>query len=216
MISAANEGKQGVGAVIVRSYVHIVDSDSSRRALIARQLYERSFHAEIYEDAEELVSQSPLKGALLLNADDENCDVDTLIETHVSSESYLPVALFSANPSPQKIVRAMLSGALDYLQWPLSADALRDSIVRLTRLGEARGRVERRKVEARKLVESLTSRERDVLHGIVSGGSNKFIAGNLGISVRTVEIHRRNMMSRLNAQSTSDAVRIGLYAGLGD
>lgn len=202
--------------MIERSYVHIVDSDSSRRALIARHLYERSFHAEIYEDIEELVSQSPLKGALLVNADDESFDVETLIETLASDESYLPVAFFSTNPSPQKIVRAMLSGALDYLQWPLSPDALRDSVVRLTRLGEARAKVERRKAEARKLVESLTPRERDVLQGIVAGGSNKGIAAELGISVRTVEIHRGNMMSRLNAQSTSDAVRIGLYAGMGE
>jgi two-component system response regulator FixJ len=198
------------------AYVHIVDSDSSRRALIASRLYERSFHAEIYEDIEELVSQAPLRGALLVNGDDESFSVDTLIETLVSNESYIPVAFFSSDPSPQKIVRAMLSGALDYLQWPLSSDVLRDSIVRLTRLGEARAKVERRKAEARKLVENLTPRERDVLRGIVGGGSNKTIAGDLGISVRTVEIHRGNMMSRLSARSTSDAVRIGLYAGLGE
>jgi len=202
--------------VIERSYVHIVDSDSSRRALIASRLYERCFHAEIYEDLDELVNQSPLKGALLVNADDESFDLDSLIETLLSNESYVPVAFFSTDPSPEKIVRAMLSGALDYLQWPLSADALKDSVVRLTRLGEARAKVERRKAEARKLVESLTPRERDVLHGIVAGGSNKDIASQLGISVRTVEIHRGNMMSRLSARSTSDAVRIGLYAGLAD
>ena len=202
--------------MIERSYVHIVDSDSSRRALIASRLYERCFHAEIYEDLDELVNQSPLKGALLVNADDESFDLDSLIETLLSNESYVPVAFFSTDPSPEKIVRAMLSGALDYLQWPLSADALKDSVVRLTRLGEARAKVERRKAEARKLVESLTPRERDVLNGIVAGGSNKDIASQLGISVRTVEIHRGNMMSRLSARSTSDAVRIGLYAGLTD
>ena len=193
--------------MIERSYVHIVDSDSSRRALIASRLYERCFHAEIYEDLDELVNQSPLKGALLVNADDESFDLDSLIETLLSNESYVPVAFFSTDPSPEKIVRAMLSGALDYLQWPLSADALKDSVVRLTRLGEARAKVERRKAEARKLVESLTPRERDVLNGIVAGGSNKDIASQLGISVRTVEIHRGNMMSRLSARSTSDAVQ---------
>ena len=113
-------------------------------------------------------------------------------------------------------MRARLSGALAYLDWPFSSDALDRSVTRLRRHGEQFARVERRKAEARQLVASLTPRERDVLEGLLEGESNKGIAKKLELSPRTVEIHRSNMMSRLNAQSTSDAVRIGIYAGLGD
>ena len=76
------------------------------------------------------------------------------------------------------------------------------------------GRRERRDAKAQKLIRLLTGREMDVLKCLVSGASNNEIASRLGISPRTVEVHRANMMRRLNARSVADAVRIGLYAGL--
>ena len=86
----------------------------------------------------------------------------------------------------------------------------------MTRRGEEKARLEARKHNARKRVEMLTRRERDVLVRVVEGDSNKEIAQHLGISPRTVEIHRSGMLSRLNARSTADAVRIGLHSGLLD
>ena len=189
--------------MVVRHYVHVVDPDGARRAKIARELYARSIHAEIYESVDELVSRAPTHGTLFI-ADQEPADAEESLETIRAQNGYLPVAFYSENPSPQRIVRAMLSGALDR------------SVTRLRRHGEQFARVERRKAEARQLVASLTPRERDVLEGLLEGESNKGIAKKLELSPRTVEIHRSNMMSRLNAQSTSDAVRIGIYAGLGD
>jgi len=201
--------------VVERCYVHVVDSDSSRRANIAHSLYSRNSHAEIYENLDELMERSPSEGALLI-ADDDLSDPKVTIETIRSSTGYLPVAFFSANPSPQTIVRAMLSGALDYLHWPSSADVLQAAVVQLGHKGAHYAKIERRKDEARHQVAALTPRERDVLQGIVAGGSTKIIAGHLGISPRTVEVHRGNMLSRLNVRSTADALRIALYAGLAD
>jgi len=201
--------------VVVRHYVHVVDPDGTRRAKIARELYAQSIHAEIYESVDELVSRAPTHGTLLI-ADQEPSDAGESLETIRAQNGYLPVAFYSENPSPERIVRAMLSGALDYLDWPFSSETLDRSVDRLRRHGEQFARLEQRKAEARKLVASLTPRERDVLEGLLEGESNKGIAKNLELSPRTVEIHRSNMMSRLNAQSTSDAVRIAIYAGLGD
>ena len=201
--------------MVVRPYVHVVDPDGARRAKIARELYARSIHAEIYESVDELVSRAPTHGTLLI-ADQDSTDAGESLDTIRSRNGYLPVAFYSENPSPQKIVKAMLSGALDYLDWPFSSEALDDSVDRLRRHGEKFARIERRKAEARQLIGTLTPRERDVLEGLLEGESNKEMAKRLGLSPRTVEIHRANMMSRLNAQSTSDAVRIGIYGGLGD
>lgn len=201
--------------MVVPHYVHVVDPDGARRAKIARELYARSIHAEIYESVDELVSRAPTHGTLLI-ADQEPTDAEESLETIRAQNGYLPVAFYSENPSPQRIVRAMLSGALDYLDWPFSSEALNRSVSRLRRHGDQYAKVERRKAEARQLVATLTPRERDVLEGLLEGESNKGIAKKLDLSPRTVEIHRSNMMSRLNAQSTSDAVRIGIYAGLGD
>jgi two-component system, LuxR family, response regulator FixJ len=197
------------------SHVHVVDPDGGRRAKLARELYARSIHAEIYESIDELVSCAPTDGTLLVaDADDQDSRVS--LETIRSLRSYLPVAFFSSNPKPEKIVRAMLSGALDYLEWPCSPETLHASVDRLRRQGESFARIERRKAEAERLVATLTPRERDVLQGVLEGESNKGIAHKLGISPRTVEIHRSNMLTRLNAQSSADAVRIALYGGLGD
>ena len=195
--------------------VHVVDFDSSRRASIAHELYSRRLHAEIYEDIDELIARCPTEGAILI-ADGGTSDFEGSLETVRSCSGYLPVAFFSADPTPQMIVKAMLSGSLDYLQWPFSAGALEAAIVRFQQQDEQPAKDARRKADARQLVETLTRREGDVLEGIVAGQSNKENAQRLGISPRTVEIHRGNMMTRLNAQSVSDVVRIGLYAGMGD
>lgn len=110
----------------------------------------------------------------------------------------------------------MIAGALDYLEWPCAPDEFAGAMSQLISEGEQRARLERRKLEAIDKVRLLTPREREVLRELVAGGSNKQIGKRLGISSRTVEIHRSNLMSRLNASSTADAVRLGLYAGLDD
>ena len=98
----------------------------------------------------------------------------------------------------------------------VTPEALNDNVVSLARLGEEAAGAAGRKAEARRRAERLTQRERDVLRGLIHGNSNKETAVALGISPRTVEIHRGNMMARLNARSTGDAVRMGLEAGLAD
>jgi FixJ family two-component response regulator len=198
-----------------RHHVHVIDPNPARRAKIARELYSPSIHAEIYESVEELLNRAPTHGSLLI-ADQEPADAEESLEELWSQSSYLPAAFYSEHPSPQRIVEAMLSGALDYLEWPFSSETLDRSVRRLQQQGDQAAKAMRRKAEARQLVATLTPRERDVLVGLLEGESNKGIAKKLGLSPRTVEIHRGNMMARLNAQSTSDAVRIGIYAGLGD
>lgn len=71
-----------------------------------------------------------------------------------------------------------------------------------------------REAEARSAVAKLTRRQRQVLHGIVQGGSNEQIARILRISSRTVNLHRHAMMDRLKVRTTADAVRVGIYAGM--
>jgi FixJ family two-component response regulator len=202
--------------MVQRLHVHIVDPNSTRRAAIARDLYSRAIHVEIYEDLDELLDQAPSQGLVLLHPDHPFLDEMQMIEAIRDAAGYLPVAFYSAQPSPEKIVQAIHSGAIDYLQWPASNGSLEGTVMRMARIGEERSRSETRKFTARKIVGTLTQREREVLAAVVDGDSNKEIAKRLGISPRTVEVHRGNMMSRLNARSTADAVRIGLHAGLVD
>jgi two-component system response regulator FixJ len=198
-----------------RRHVSIVDSNAARRARIARELYLLSIHADIHESVEELLDRGPTHGLQLI-ADQEPGDAGGALQEVWSRASYLPAAFYSEHPSPQQIVNAMLSGALDYLGWPLSPEMVDRSAERLQRQIEPMARLARRKAEARKLVSTLTPREHDVLEGLLAGQSNKVMAKELGLSPRTVEIHRANMLNRLNARSTSDAVRVAIYAGLGE
>jgi FixJ family two-component response regulator len=197
-------------------HVHVVDSDCAGRAAIARELYGKSIHVEIYEDLDELISRAPSQGTVLVQADQPCLDERECLATVREHAGYMPVAFYSATPCPEKIVTAIQLGAVDYMQWPRSSGEFSGAVRRVALAGEERGRFEAKRYSARQRVDALTKRERDVLIGLADGGSNKEIARDLGISPRTVEIHRAGMMSRLGARSTADAIRIGLYSGLLD
>ena len=196
------------------TYVHIVDQDAGRRAQLASQLYGSKIHAEIYESIEEFFDCALTRGVVLISDEPHQADLGSAIEAMQMEIGYVPVALYSPSPNPREIIEAMSWGVLDYLQGPCSTADLICAVRRLVDAGERMGRRERRYAKAQKLIRLLTGREMDVLKCLVSGASNNEIASRLGISPRTVEVHRANMMRRLNARSVADAVRIGLYAGL--
>jgi FixJ family two-component response regulator len=143
-----------------------------------------------------------------------NCNSEKLANSIETKGTGLPMVFYSEQPTAPQIVGAMLSGALDYLEWPFEAKLLNKTFDRLATEGEERTMKERRKAEAKMKVGALTPREREVLTLMVGGLANKENASVLDISRRTVEIHRGNMLRKLGATSTSDAVRIALYAGL--
>ena len=197
-----------------RSHIHVIDPDFRRRARISHELMRRDFHAEIYEDLEEFGSRIPDEGTVLAIDDPARCDARGLMELLEGTGRRLPVAMYSDEPSPEKIVNAMLEGALDYLQFPFEPKLLDTAVARLSSEGERRAEQDRRRAHAKAAVEELSARELEVLASMVQGNSNKEIAQELGISPRTVEIHRGNMMRKLRARSTSDAIRLAVYAGL--
>ena len=197
-----------------RSHIHVIDPDFRRRARISHELMRRDFHAEIYEDLDEFGSRIPDEGTVLAIDDPARCDARGLMELLEGTGRRLPVAMYSDEPSPEKIVNAMLEGALDYLQFPFEPKLLDTAVARLSSEGERRAEQDRRRAHAKAAVEELSARELEVLASMVQGNSNKEIAQELGISPRTVEIHRGNMMRKLRARSTSDAIRLAVYAGL--
>jgi RNA polymerase sigma factor (sigma-70 family) len=197
-----------------RPHFHVIDPDFRRRAHISHELMSRKVHAEIYEHLEEFASRVPEEGAVFAIDDPALCDARALTEVLEGTGRRLPVALYSDEPSPDRIVDAMLAGALDYLQYPFEAKLLDKAVARLSAEGERRAEQDSRRSEAKAAVEELSARELQVLVSMVQGNSNKEIAQALGISPRTVEIHRGNMMRKLRARSTSDAIRLAVYAGL--
>ena len=127
----------------------------------------------------------------------------------------MPVIVLTGHGDVAVAVRAMKAGAVDFVEKPYAKQTLVDALTRAFERLEARRKEEVLADEARGLIEHLTAREREVLHGLVDGQTNKEIAISLDISPRTVEIHRANVMEKMGASNLSTVLRIAFAAGIG-
>ncbi|HQR55247.1 MAG TPA: response regulator [Burkholderiaceae bacterium] len=124
-----------------------------------------------------------------------------------------PIIFITGHGDVPMAVSTMKKGAVDFIEKPFDQDALKKLVERM--LGEARTRAsetERRRI-SEALVAKLTPREQQVLERIVAGRLNKQIADDLGISIKTVEAHRANIMDKLNANTVADLMRTVLAGG---
>lgn len=195
--------------------VHIVALSSIERAEQARACYALGFHAEIYANYEELTAARPYRGLVLAEDLAGRGGTGALIEGMAAYGFWLPVIATAPFADPRRVVEAVRCGALDYLTLPLDPDRLLAALEAAISEGQAMGATQRQAVEARAKLATLTAREIEVLDLLVAGSSNKKIARELAISPRTVEIHRANMMSKLDAHHAVDAVRLRLEAAMG-
>ncbi|MGO9401061.1 MAG: response regulator FixJ [Xanthobacteraceae bacterium] len=126
----------------------------------------------------------------------------------------VPVIVITGHGDVPLAVEAMKVGAVDFLEKPFDDEVLLASVrAAIERQGgEVRRNAERTEIESK--LAALSNRERDVLGGLVAGRANKQIAFDLGISPRTVEIYRANLMNKMQAGSLSDLVRMALIVGM--
>jgi two-component system response regulator FixJ len=126
----------------------------------------------------------------------------------------VPVIVVTGHGDVPLAVEAMKFGAVDFLEKPFDDEVLLASVraALQQRAGETKRQTERAEIDSR--LAALSSRERDVLGGLVAGHANKQIAFELGISPRTVEIYRANLMNKMKAGSLSELVRMALIAGI--
>lgn len=192
----------------------LIDSDIRRRAAISHALSTSTFHVEPFESVSELAVPWPRADVLLIH--EEPGAVRKLIGKMAQQGACFPIVAFAEAPSSQQIVEAVLDGAIDYLTWPVSADELRPALERAVARSDKSGHGKLRELLARARIDCLTRRERQVLGGVAGGLSNRLIGEKLAISPRTVEIHRANMLNKLGAHHTSDAIRIAIEAALKD
>ena len=195
-----------------RSNLLLVDGDFRRRAAISHCLSGSGLHVEPFEDSAELFSRWPRDGLLLVH---DSANVITVLLEHMGrTGDWLPIIAFAEHPTTRRIVEAVLQGAVDYLVWPFDEHELADSmkVAEDRSLSVAGSKL--REAVARSRVERLTRREREVLAGVAEGLSNRMIGEKLAISPRTVEIHRANMLNKMGANHTSEAIRIAIEAAL--
>ena len=192
--------------------VVLVDSNFRRRAAISHCLAGTNIHVEPFESIEEMTRRWP-HGSILLIGDEDDI-VHDLFAAMTASGHWLPIVAYAPEPSIPRVVRAILAGALDYLDWPFAETEVRAAISLAEISNAGIGSVKLREAMARSRVQRLTRREREVLTGVADGLSNRLIGERLEISPRTVEIHRANMLNKMGASHTSEAIRIAIEASL--
>lgn len=194
--------------------VHLVDDDAAIRRSVGFMLKTSGHRVDTYESGAELlkVCANLDRGCILL--DIRMPGMDGLEVQHTLQEKgvSLPVIIMTGHGDVSLAVRAMKAGAVDFIEKPFEKDALLASLEEGYRRLSKKGATEDRMRDATVRLQGLTGRERDVLDGLAQGLPNKTIAYDLGISPRTVEIHRANLMSKLAVRSLSEALRIAFAA----
>jgi two-component system response regulator FixJ len=195
--------------------LHFVESDTQTRAEIVRVGMSLGHHCELYSDLSELAAHPPRSGVIVVRDCPEHGGIDLIMNRLMTLGISLPVVAMDENPSATRVVDAVKAGALDYLALPLKPERLSNCLSRISREAPMVCEVRKRAIEARQRLSALSGREREVLDHLVNGGSNKEIARQLEISPRTVEIHRANMMSKLGARHSAEAIRLKMESTIG-
>ena len=129
------------------------------------------------------------------------------------SGALLPIVFVTGHGDVVMAVQAMHAGAIDFIEKPIGRDCLLTSVTRAIDAGRNIRREEEEKHEILARMDRLTARERDVLGQLVMGNPNKVAAAHLGVSHRMIEVHRKNVMTKMGAQSLSHLVRMAITAG---
>lgn len=196
--------------------VHVIDDDEAVRDSLKFLLRSARIDVLTYDSATSFLKALPTAKAGCVITDVRMPGVSgvELLKRLRDLGIDMPVIVVTGHGDVQLAVEAMKSGAIDFLEKPFDDESLLRSVrAALTNRREA----EQQSSGAKELADrfsTLSSRERDVLEGLVAGKPNKIIAFDLGISPRTVEIYRANVMTKTQAGSLSELVRMALTAGV--
>src|SRR5262245_11095400 len=211
---ADSASKARVDALVV----HVIDDDEAMRQSLAFLLGTAGLAVQTHESAVAFLKvAAEVKGGCIITdvRMPELSGIDLLRRLKERGLG-TPVIVITGHGDVPLAVEAMKIGAIDFLEKPFDDEVLLTSVrSALTRSGQdAKRSAERADIEAR--LATLSNRERDVLEGLVAGLANKQIAFDHGISPRTVEVYRANLMTKMQAATLSDLVRMALIAGILD
>jgi two-component system, LuxR family, response regulator FixJ len=196
--------------------VHVVDDDEAMRDSMAFLLRAENLQVQTYADAADFLNVLPQikAGCVVTDVRMPGMSGIELLQRLRELKVSLPVIVVSGHGDVPLAVEAMKSGALDFIEKPFD-DVVFLRAVRMalsTQAADSQRQAQKAAISGR--LESLSNREREVLEGLVAGHPNKTIAYDLGISPRTVEIYRANVMEKMQAGSLSELVRMALVGGL--
>jgi two-component system, LuxR family, response regulator FixJ len=196
--------------------VHVIDDDEAVRQSLEFLLKTARLESRSYESATAFLAVLPdvKSGCIITDVRMPDISGVDLLRRLKELRVRIPVIVITGHGDIQLAVEAMKIGAVDFIEKPFDDEQLLASVSSALDRWEQGAQQEAERAGLLDKIATLTNRERDVLGGLVAGKPNKAIAFEYGISPRTVEIYRANVMTKMNAGSLSDLVRMALLAGL--
>ncbi len=196
--------------------VYAVDDDVAMRESLAFLLDAAGFTVVAFETASSFLEALPGidSGCVVTDVRMPGIDGIELLRRVKQAKPALSVIVITAHGEIPLAVQAMKLGAIDFLEKPFEDERLIEAIRTAVADTTDRARAEAAAAQVASRVSALSPRERQVMEGLVAGLSNKTIARDLNISPRTVEVYRDNVMTKLQAASLSELVRLAVRAGV--
>lgn len=192
--------------------VHVIDDDAAVRDALRLLLTTEGHEVVTHESAVEFLAGVDRSGTGCIVTDVRMPDmtgIELLLKVKNMGLS-LPVVVISAHADVPLAVQAMKEGALDLLEKPFTDESLLSAVRQALAYDSGKRARDLQAQEIQRRLTTLTSRENEVLAALLKGQPNKIIAHELGISVRTVEVHRANVMAKMQAGSLPELVRMSL------
>lgn len=198
-----------------KDIVYIVDDDSIIRRSLSLTVRAAGYKAHPFMSGEDMLEAASYiaPGCVLLDMVMPGMTGPEVQRQLAVRRPEMPILFMSAEANVPAAVRAMKNGALDFIEKPFTDTLLLDVLGEAFKGLSARSDRERRMAEAAVRLERLTPRERQVLDGLLDGLSNKLVAERLRLSVRTAEMHRANLMAKLDIRNLAEAAQIVFIAG---
>ena len=199
-----------------RGRVYVIDDDEAMRDSLNFLLDSANYKVTLFETALAFLDALPgLEfGCVVSDVRMPGLDGIELLKRMKADHSTFPIVIMTGHGDVPLAVEAMKLGAVDFLEKPFEDDRLVAMIETAINQAEPAARSEALTQEIAARIASLSPRERQVMDGLIAGLSNKLIARDYDISPRTIEVYRANVMTKMQANSLSELVRLAMRAGL--
>ena len=196
--------------------VHVIDDDAAMRDSLNFLLDSAGFEVTLFETAQQFLDALPALafGCVISDVRMPGIDGIELLKRLRTLNSGFPIVVMTGHGDVPLAVEAMKLGAMDFLEKPFEDEHLIAMIEAALRVAEPAAKSDAVAQDIAARVASLSPRERQVMDGLVAGLSNKLIAREYDISPRTIEVYRANVMTKMQAGSLSELVRLAMRAGL--
>jgi two-component system response regulator DctR len=192
------------------SIAYLVDDDEAIRDALTWLLRSRGISARAWDSAEAFLAdyQADMAGCLVLDLRMRAMTGLELFDRLLALGCRLPVIFLTGHGDVPQAVQALKRGAFDFLEKPFDDNELADRVIEALALDARRRARGQQSGAVQERLDRLTAREKEVMHGILAGKLNKVIADELGIAMRTVEVHRAHLFEKMGVKSAVELARL--------